>query len=102
MRRLSLAGLITTAFIAAAALLPGPAQAIPIATAPASLAGVNAGNGAEQVRYVCRRAWRCGPRGCGWRQSCFWRPRYAGPYFGFYYGPRRYHRPYRYRHWRRW
>jgi hypothetical protein len=99
MRKFSLAGLVTTAFVAAAAFMPGQAQAVPLAAAPASLAAINTGGVAEQVRYVCRRVWRCGRSGCGWRRSCFWRPGRGGPYFGYYFGSRRYyHRPYRYRH----
>jgi hypothetical protein len=103
MYRLSLAGLITSAFIAMAALLPSQAQAVPLAAAPGSLAAINGGNSAEPVRYVCRRVWRCGRWGCGWRRSCFWRPGFSGPHFGFYFGPRRHWRGHhRHRHWRRW
>lgn len=102
MRKLSLAGLIVTGFIAAAALIPGQAQAIPLAAAPGSLATVDT-SGAEKVQYGCRRVWRCGRWGCGWRRVCRG-PRYGGPYFGFaapgfgvYVGPRR---PYRNCYWR--
>ena len=32
---------------------------------------------AQDVAYVCRRVWRCGPWGCGWRRACWWTgPRY--------------------------
>jgi hypothetical protein len=32
---------------------------------------------AQDVAYVCRRVWRCGPWSCGWRRACWWTgPRY--------------------------
>lgn len=32
---------------------------------------------AQDVAYVCRRVWRCGPWGYGWRRACWWTgPRY--------------------------
>ena len=101
MHRLSLAGLVTTAFIAAAALVPGPARAVPLASTPGSLATIDTSNGVEQVHYVRRRYYP--------RRS--YRYRYYGPSFGLYYGnyprryyPRRYYprRSYRYRYYRRW
>lgn len=46
----------------------------------------------EDAAYVCRRVWRCGPYGCGWRRVCGW---VGGPRF---YGGGPYYR----RHWRRW
>src|SRR5258708_6707569 len=61
-----------------------PPRAIPYAVLPRSLA----------VRPACDRQWRCGPRGCGWRQVCYpaqpWAEHYARPYRGFAdrgYGP---------------
>lgn len=49
----------------------------------------------QEAAYVCRRVWRCGPYGCGWRRICGWRPG------GYYYGHRPYygHRRYYYRRW---
>jgi hypothetical protein len=102
MQRSSLAGLVTTAFIAVAAMAPGQARAVPLALAPGSLAAVDVVNATEQVRYVCRPVRRCNRWGCRWRERCFWRRSYRGPSVGFYFGPRPYyHRPYR-RHHRRW
>ena len=61
-----------------------PPRAIPYAVSPRSFA----------VRPACDRQWRCGPRGCGWRQVCYptqpWAEHYARPYRGFAdrgYGP---------------
>jgi hypothetical protein len=67
---------------------PRPPHAIPYAFSPRSYA----------VRPECDPQWRCGPRGCGWRQVCY-PPKalpehYARPYRGYgpppgpgYYGP---------------
>ena len=107
MQRLSLAGLITMAFVAVAALAPGQARAVPLALSPGSLATLNTANGVEQVRYVCRRVRRCNRWGCRVQRRCFWRAPRRGPTVGFYFGPRRYyhrsyrHRPHR-RYYRRW
>src|SRR5258708_11381383 len=67
---------------------PRPPHAIPYAVSPRSFA----------VRPACDRQWRCGPRGCGWRQVCYpaqpSAEHYARPYRGYppssgpgYYGP---------------
>jgi hypothetical protein len=63
---------------------PRPPHAIPYAVSPRSFA----------VRPACDRQWRCGPRGCGWRQVCYpaqpSAEHYARPYRGFAdrgYGP---------------
>ena len=52
----------------------------------------------EDIAYVCRRVWRCGPYGCGWRRVCnYTAPRYYRPYYApapYYYAPRPYYRPY--------
>lgn len=55
----------------------------------------------DQVRYVCRRVWRCRAGFCGWRRVCWWRPGGYYPYYG-YYRPYRYYRPYGYRWHRPW
>ena len=34
----------------------------------------------QDVHYNCRRVWRCGYYGCGWRQSCSWS---SGPRWGY-------------------
>jgi hypothetical protein len=61
-----------------------PPRTIPYAVSPRSFA----------VRPACDRQWRCGPRGCGWRQVCYpaqpSAEHYARPYRGFAdrgYGP---------------
>jgi hypothetical protein len=89
-------------------LAASPARALPLTGAPAIGAAANQGDFRQDVRYVCRRVWRCGYYGCGWRRSCWWTP---GPYAYVYpyYSYRRHWRPYRYysrpywrRHYRRW
>ncbi len=77
------------------------ASAMTIAAPAGAVAAAADIGSVEQVRYVCRRVWRCGRYRCGWRRVCWWRP---GPYYG-YYG---YYRPYPYygwgwrRPWRYW
>ena len=90
MRRTILAAAATVAVLAGAALAPQSAEAMTL-PAPAGIAAAAQGNNlAQDVAYVCRRVWRCGPYGCGWRRSCYWTaPRYYRPY-------------YRRHHWRRW
>jgi hypothetical protein len=90
MHRTVLAAATGLAMLGAAVLLPGPADAMTL-PAPAGVAAAAQGTSlAQDVAYVCRRVWRCGPYGCGWRRVCWW----TGP---------RYYRPYpyyRYRYWR--
>jgi hypothetical protein len=86
--------------LAAGAFLPGRADAMTIA-APVGMQAAIDGHVTQQVAYVCRRVWRCGYYGCGWRRACYWGP---GPYYGYGYGYRPYwrggyyHRHYRH-HW---
>lgn len=91
MQRTVLAAAAALAIVAGASLMPQSAEAMPVAAPTGVAAAVTANSLAQDVAYVCRRAWRCGPYGCGWRRACFWT------------GPRRYwgHRYYR-RHWHRW
>lgn len=83
--------------IAGGALTASRADALPI-SAPAALNTALAGNNLlDAVAYYCRRAWRCGPYGCGWRRVCG----STGPAYyyapGYYPGWRwGYYRPYRY------
>jgi hypothetical protein len=92
MRRTILAAAATAAVLAGAALMPQTAEAMTVPP-PAGIATAVEGNTIVQdVAYVCRRVWRCGPYGCGWRRACYW----TGP--RRYWGPRYYHRHY----WRRW
>jgi hypothetical protein len=69
--------LIASASIAIACLFAVPnAEAM---TASANLAtAINNASPIQDVAYGCRRVWRCGPYGCGWRSYCR----------GYGYGPR--------------
>jgi hypothetical protein len=89
MHRTVLAATATLAILAGASLGPQRAEAMP--AAPTGLATAVAANSlAQDVAYVCRRVWRCGPYGCGWRRACYWT------------GPRRYWGPRYHRRWHRW
>ena len=100
MRRIVLATTATLTILAAGSLATNRAEAMTV-TAPAGLQAVIDGTTLlEDVQVRCRRVWRCGLYGCGWRRAC-WRaaPHYGGygiygggPYYGGY------HRPYR-RYW---
>ena len=90
MTRTVLAAAATLAILAGAALMPQSAEAMPAAPSGLTTA-VPASTLTQDVAYVCRRVWRCGPYGCGWRRACFW----TGP--RHYWGARYYHR-----RWHRW
>lgn len=92
MRRTILATAATLALLAAGSLAPTNAEAMTVSTPAGIAAAVDANGLAQDVAYVCRRVWRCGPYGCGWRRACYWT---GGP------GPYWRHRYYR-RHWHRW
>jgi hypothetical protein len=84
----------------AAMLVPGRAIASPLAAPEGLNAALTRSPVAEEVALVCRRVWRCGPWGCGWRRSCWHTPGYGA--YGFYgprpnWGWRRHH--WRHRHW---
>ena len=71
------------------------AEAIPLQGAPAIGITAKEDSLRRDVTYACRRIWRCGPWGCGWRRVC--RPGFAYPYlypYRYYYGWRGYYRPY--------
>jgi hypothetical protein len=96
----------TAALVLAGALTAPRAEALPL-SAPAALNTALAENNlVDSVAYYCRRVWRCGRWGCGWRRICGW----TGPAYyyapGYYPGWRwGYYRPYRYYGWgwrRRW
>ena len=89
MHRTILAATATLAILAGASLAPQRAEAMPAASAGLADA-VTANPLTQDVAYVCRRVWRCGPYGCGWRRACYWT------------GPRRYWGPRYYRRWHRW
>ena len=78
MRRIILAAVATLALVTASALSPSRAEAnllaIPSSTADAfrTATAVDATSLSQKVAYACRRAWRCGPYDCGWRQVCAW------------------------------
>jgi hypothetical protein len=92
MRRFILSVAAAVAIMAAGALAPDRAEAMALSTPAGIQAAIDDTSLAQDVAYVCRRVWRCGPYGCGWRRSCYW----TGPR---YYGPRRH---YRQRYYRRW
>jgi hypothetical protein len=70
--------------------MPSQANAMTISTPAAAQKALGDGL-TEQVRYICRRVWRCSYYGCGWRRSCYWRPSHR------WWGHRhRHHRYYRY------
>ena len=83
MRLSTLAAGAALAVFAAATFAPVTANAMTLSTPAAIEAAVDSSSLAQDVAYVCSRAWRCGPYGCGWRRYCY----YTGP---------------RYRRWRRW
>ena len=61
-------------------------------SAPAGLnAAIHEANPTQEVAYNCRRVWRCGSYGCGWRRACYWSP---GQEYGYSY--RSYSQPYSY------
>lgn len=97
MRRIVLATAATLALLVAGSLAPGRAEAMTISTPAGIAAAVDATGLAQDVAYVCRRVWRCGPYGCGWRRSCWWTggPRYYGR--GPYWRGRPYYRHHHYR-----
>ena len=98
MRRIVLATAATLAILAVGSFVPNRAEAMTVTT-PRGFAALNGTNLAQDVAYVCRRIWRCGPYGyCGWRRACWWTG--GGPYYYGYGGPYPYYygRPYR-RYW---
>jgi hypothetical protein len=79
MRRIVLTTAATLAIIAAASTNRADAMTAPM---PAGIAkAIDGTNLAQDVAYICRRVWRCGPWGCGWRRHCWWTgPRYPYAY----------------------
>jgi hypothetical protein len=97
MRRFILAAAATLAVLVAGSLAPGRADAMTVSTPAGIAAAVEATSLAQDVAYVCRRVWRCGPYGCGWRRACYYgggRGYYGRGYYGGrrYYGGRGYYR----------
>jgi hypothetical protein len=99
MRRLVLATAATLAILLVGSFVPNRAEAMTVTTPAGLQAAIEDTNLLQDV--ACRRVWRCGPYGCGWRRVC-WRsaPYYGGGYGvyggGPFYGG--YYRPYR-RYW---
>lgn len=94
MRKLLVTTMAAAAAFAACALASPRAEAMPLAAPSGLSAAIQSENLTQDVAYICRRVWRCGYWGCGWRRACSWGP---GGYYGYgYYGgyrPWRYHRP---------
>jgi len=90
MRRTAILFSATLAILAAGSLAPTRASAMTLPAPSALQATIDNSSMAQDVAYICRRVWRCGYWGCGWRRACYW----SGPRF---YGPRYYGR-----HWHRW
>jgi hypothetical protein len=99
MRRIGLATAATLAFLAVGSFVPNRAGAMTVATPAGIAAAIDGTNLLEDVAVACRRVWRCGPYGCGWRRAC-WR---VAPYYGgygfdgggpYYYGGGPYYRRY--------
>jgi hypothetical protein len=87
MRRIVIAA-ATIAVLAGAALMPQKAEAMSLPAQAGIAAAVETNNLAENVALVCRRVWRCGPYGCGWRRTCYrtrhyrhWRPYHRRHYY---------------------
>jgi len=99
MRRIVLATAATLAVLAAGSLVPNRAEAMTVAAPAGLMAAIDGTRLKQDVAYVCRRVWRCGPYGyCGWRRACWYTG--GGPYYYGYGGPYPYYygRPYRYRY----
>jgi len=100
MRKLLVTATAAAALFAAGLLASPPAEAMPLAQPNGLTAAIPDNNLTQDVAYFCRRVWRCGYWGCGWRRMCTWGPGYGyGGYPGYYsYG---YARPWgwRHRHW---
>ena len=80
------------AIVAAGSLIPHRAQAMDLSVGIGSAIGET--DFATRINYDCRRVWRCGPFGCGFRSACGWRPG-----FGDYGNAYNSYRPWRYRYW---
>jgi hypothetical protein len=101
MRRTVLATAATLAILTVGSLVPNRAEAMTVTTPIGIQAAIDGTNLVQDV--ACRRVWRCGPYGCGWRRVCWRAAPYYGGYGGYgiygggpYYGG--YYRPYR-RYW---
>ena len=86
----------TLAILAAGSITPNRAEAMTVTTPSGIQNAINENSLLQDVQVACRRVWRCGPYGCGWRRVC-WRaaPYYGG--YGYYGGYRPYYGGYGYR-----
>lgn len=96
MRRIVLATAATLAILAAGSITLNRAEAMTVTTPSGIQNAINENSLLQDVQVGCRRVWRCGPYGCGWRRVC-WRaaPYYGG--YGYYGGYRPYYGGYGYR-----
>ena len=81
MRRTLFAAAAALAILAGGSLVPNQASALTVPVPAGIRAVIDGSNLAQDIAYVCRRVWRCGPYGCGWRRACWW----TGPYYRRYY-----------------
>lgn len=97
MRRTILTIAATLTVLVAASMTPASAMAL---STPAGIrAAIDDTKLAEDVAYVCRRVWRCGPYGCGWRRACTWIG--GHPHWRGHHQPPRHHNRHHNRH-HRW
>jgi len=80
MRRIVIANAATLAILAAGSITPNRAEAMTVTTPSGIQNALNENSLLQDVQVACRRVWRCGPYGCGWRRVC-WR---AASYYGGY------------------
>jgi hypothetical protein len=103
MHRIALTTAATLAILAAGSFASSRAETV---TTPTGLRAVVEGaNMLEDVAVRCRRVWRCGPYGCGWRRACWRTPYYSyygSPNYGYYGYRGPYYGGYGYRPWRYW
>lgn len=80
MRRNVIAAAATFAIVTVGLPVPNHAEAVTVAMPAGIQAALKATNLVQDIG--CRRMWRCGPYGCGWRPVCW-----DGPYSYGYGGP---------------
>ena len=93
MRRILISAAAAIAMLSGMVIMADRAEAMTLAAPVGMHEAVGDVDLAQDAAYVCRRVWRCGYYGCGWRRACWWTGR------GYYYGRHRY---YRHGHYRRW
>jgi hypothetical protein len=80
MRRFVLTTAATLAILAAGSIT-NRADAMTAAVPAGVVKAIEGTNLAQDIAYVCRRVWRCGPYSCGWRRVC-WRT--GSRYYRYY------------------